>query len=325
MRLISHPVLCNYYVTYRCNAACGFCDIWEKPSPYITLEQASENFKALKKLGVKVIDFTGGEPLLHQDLAKLLQLAKSMGFITTVTTNALLYPKRAQELKGLIDMLHFSLDAASAEMHDEMRRVKCFDFVMDSIKLARELGERPDILFTVFEGNFEEIEKVYQTISLPNNLVLILNPSFEYNQVDTGGGLTSLQLQQLKKWAKKKLVYLNEAFITLREDGGNQVEAPVCKAASTTLVISPENKLVLPCYHLGTKAFEIRDDLYNLYHSAEVQKLVALEGRLPECQSCTINCYMQPSFATEVNKYWWKALPSTIKYNWTKGTWKQLF
>ena len=34
MRLVTHPILCNYYVTYRCNAKCGFCDIWERPSPY---------------------------------------------------------------------------------------------------------------------------------------------------------------------------------------------------------------------------------------------------------------------------------------------------
>lgn len=312
-------------MTYRCNAACGFCDIWEKPSPYIKIEQATENFKALKRLGVKVIDFTGGEPLLHKDMAELLTLAKSMGFITTLTTNGLLYPKRSQELKGLVDMLHFSLDAGSAALHDEMRKVACFDFVLESIKIAKQLGERPDIMFTVFEGNFDEIEKVYRNISLPSNLVLILNPSFEYNQVETGGGLSAAQLNALKKWAKKKLVYLNEAFITLREDGGNQISKPICKAASTTLVISPENKLVLPCYHLGTKSFDINNNLYDLYHSAEVKKLIALEGRVPECQGCTINCYMQPSFATELNKYWWKALPSTIKYNWIKGTWKQLF
>jgi hypothetical protein len=121
------------------------------------------------------------------------------------------------------------------------------------------------------------------------------------------------------------MVYLNEAFIKLRVDGGNQVEDPVCKAASTTLVISPENKLVLPCYHLGTQSFDINNNLYELYHSDKVQQLVALEGKLPECQGCTINCYMQPSFAVEMNRYWWSALPSTLKYNRIKGTWKQLF
>src|SRR6201986_560645 len=100
MRLISHPVLCNYYVTYRCNASCGFCDIWEKPSPYVTLEGAASNFKDLKRLGVKVIDFTGGEPLLHRQIDELLDLAKKHGFITTVSSNGLLYPKLAQKLKG---------------------------------------------------------------------------------------------------------------------------------------------------------------------------------------------------------------------------------
>ncbi|MCU0353574.1 MAG: radical SAM protein, partial [Cytophagales bacterium] len=66
MLLVRHPVLCNYYLTYRCNATCGFCDIWERPSPYATPENVLKNLTDLKRLGVKVIDFTGGEPLLHR-------------------------------------------------------------------------------------------------------------------------------------------------------------------------------------------------------------------------------------------------------------------
>ena len=66
MRIVSHPVLCNYYVTYRCNAACGFCDIWEKPSPYITLQNAEENLKALlqqeKNLQDKLKKVNAGVP-----------------------------------------------------------------------------------------------------------------------------------------------------------------------------------------------------------------------------------------------------------------------
>ena len=137
MRLVHHPVLCNYYLTYRCNASCSFCDIWEKPSPYITLEQAEANFKDLKKLGVKVIDFTGGEPLLHRELDLLLRMAKEHGFITTVTTNGLLYPKYARRLRGLVDMLHFSLDSAHEEEHNRSRNVDCFQHVMQSISLAK--------------------------------------------------------------------------------------------------------------------------------------------------------------------------------------------
>ncbi|GAB3895184.1 radical SAM protein [Larkinella knui] len=325
MRLVSHPVLCNYYITYRCNATCSFCDIWERPSPYVTLENMRDNLRDLKRLGVRVIDFTGGEPLLHRQLDDLLREAKNLGLITTITTNGLLYPKYAERLHGLVDMLHFSLDSPIAEEHDKSRGVKCFDKVMESIAIARRLGERPDILFTVFEHNVHQIKQLHEEICLPNDLVLILNPVFEYNDVETGGGFSEKTLQEMTRWGKQKNVYLNDAFIQLRRDGGNHVEDPVCLAGSTTLVISPENKLVLPCYHLGLKDFPIEGQLYNLYRSDEVQKLVALEGRLPACEGCAINCYMQPSFAVEMNRYWWKALPSTLKYNRIKGTWKQLF
>ncbi|ABG60302.1 radical SAM protein [Cytophaga hutchinsonii] len=325
MRLISKPVLCNYYVTYRCNATCGFCDIWEKPSPYVTPEAVEQNMRDLKKLGVKVIDFTGGEPLLHREMDTLLRIAKKYGMITTLTTNALLYPKWAERLKGLIDMLHFSLDSPDKAEHDTLRGVACFDFVLESIEKAKALGERPDIIFTVFNHNIHLIKRMYEEICLPNNLILILNPSFEYNQVEVGTGLQKKELDILSYWAKQKNIYINEAFIQLRLDGGNHTADPVCKAASSTLVISPENKLVLPCYHLGTDSFQIENNLFDLYHSKEVRAIIAQEGKLDACEGCTINCYMQPSFAVEINKYWFKAMPSTLKYSREKGTWKQLF
>lgn len=324
MRIYKKPVLCNYYVTYRCNAKCGFCDIWERPSPYVTLNQVRKNLEDLKRLGVKVIDFTGGEPLLHRQMSEFLALAKQMGFITTLTTNAMLYPKYAEKLKGKIDMLHFSLDSPHREAHDKSRGVKCFDFVMESIQIAKSLGEKPDILFTVFEENCHEIREVYHKITQPNGLILILNPVFDYNEVATGTGLSEVALKTLLHWGHKKNIYLNEGFIALRQDGGNHIDKPVCRAASTTLVISPQNELVLPCYHLGIDALPIEDNLYELYLSPKVQQLVALEGRYPACEGCVINCYMQPSFAVEINKYFWKSLPSTLKYNYLKGTWKQL-
>lgn len=324
MRLVKHPILCNYYVTYRCNATCGFCDIWEKPSPYVTLEEAEKNFRALKKLGVKVIDFTGGEPLLHREIDQLLSLAKKNGFITTLTTNCLLYPKWAVKLKGLVDMLHFSLDSYNKEDHDSWRGVACYDFVMESVSLAVSLGERPDILMTVFDHNLDQVELIRRNITNPNKLVLILNPAFDYNDVEAHSSNKVSHLSKLRKEGKKTGVYLNNAFVALREDGGNDINKPVCKAGSTTLVITPENKLSVPCYHLGTKEFSINDDLAELYYSNEVQKMIKLEGRLPECAGCVINCYMQPSFAVNINKYWFKAFPSTLKYNKLKGTWKHL-
>lgn len=325
MKLIKRPVLCNYYVTYRCNASCSFCDIWERPSSYASIDTVYKNLGDLRKLGIKVIDFTGGEPLLHRQIDELLAMARKAGLITTLTTNALLYPKWAERLRGLVNMLHFSLDSSDRERHDRSRGIACYDKLIESIKIARSIGERPDILFTTGKDTVDELEEVYNSICLPNNLVLIINPLFEYNAKGTLNKLDEEAIRTLKtKWVGRKNVYLNRAFLDLRLEGGNNIYDPVCKAASSTIVISPENKLILPCYHLGKQEIPIEDNLYALYTSPKVKDLVALEGRLPECAGCVINCYMQPSFAVNMNRFWFKAFPSTIKYNIMKGTWRHL-
>lgn len=316
MRLFNHPLLCNYYLTYRCNAKCGFCDIWEKPSPYIALENFKENLQALKKLKVKVIDFTGGEPLLHRELPLFLKLAKEQKFITTVTTNTLLYPKYAEKLRGLIDMLHFSVDSADEATHNASRGVNCFNHLLKSIKIAKDLGEKPDILFTVTNSSIDEIDSVYEKFAVANDLILILNPVFSYN--DIGENLSPEKLQTLRDWGKRKNVYINDAFVDLRKRGGNQTKEPICKAASSSIVISPMNELILPCYHLEKEAIPIENNLLELYRSPEITKLRKMEGRYPECQNCVINCYMQPSFMYQTNRYFFKALPSSFKYSLEK-------
>lgn len=325
MRLISKPVLCNYYVTYRCNAACDFCDIWEKPSPYVSETDVRKNLIDLKKMGVKVIDFTGGEPLLHREIGQFLRIAKELGFITTLTTNCLLYPKRSKEIRGLVDMLHFSLDSVEEEKHNESRKVNCFNHVQESIRIAKELGEKPDILFTVSNDNCHEIPKAHKEYAIKHKLILILNPIFGYNDINERSGLNERSLNMLESWGRKQRVFLNQAFIALRRNGGNSTEKPICKAASSTVVISPKNELLLPCYHLEEERFPINNDLLSLRNTPKVKALIRKEGTYTGCEGCTINCYMQPSFSVFVNQYWWKSFSSSLKYNYYKGTWKQLF
>jgi len=172
----------------------------------------------LKRLGVRVIDFTGGEPLLHRQLPEMLALARQMGFITTVTTNALLYPKQAERLRGLVDMLHFSLDSSDRDTHDRGRGVACYDFVLESIRVARALGERPDVLLPVFRHNLADLEAVCREITQPNGLVLILNLAFDYNAIETGERLTPAELDffNLEAARLEQAYYLDDYYDTQR-------------------------------------------------------------------------------------------------------------
>ena len=104
------PTTCNYYVTLRCNQRCTFCNIPHtndgSPSREPTMDQVRANLRDLKRLGVMVLDVTGGEPLLYRHLIEMLTLAKRMRFMTTVTTNGMLYPKFAEQLAGKVAIDH---------------------------------------------------------------------------------------------------------------------------------------------------------------------------------------------------------------------------
>ncbi len=311
------PVLLNYYLTYRCNAACSFCDIWERPSPLVKMEDVSANLSAARKLGARIVDFTGGEPLLHTQLPVMLSEAKKLGFVTTVTTNGLLYPKRAEAMKGDVDLLHFSIDSADREEHNKSREVDCFDSLMESLDLALSIGERPDLIFTVTNQNVDQLDRIYNEISRPNKIVLLINPLFEYNGL--GDSLSKEVMARVRSFAKKSYTYLNPAFLTLREKGGNDPENPVCKAVSTTIVISPFNELLLPCYHAAEESIPISGNLEELWYSDVVKTQRASQGRLDVCKGCTINCYFEPSFATSPGgRYFWESLPSKVGYTTRK-------
>ena len=312
------PILCNYYLTYRCNAYCDFCHFGDHTqfakNPHAIPAEVLRNIDELSSLGVRYIDFTGGEPLLHPDIEPIITQAKAAGLQTSITTNGLLYPKRARALQGKVDLLHFSLDSSRADEHDASRGIACFDSIMESIRIARELGEFPDILFTVTNENYHRLSEMY-ALCEQHNLVLMLNPIFGYFRDEF---LREEALDAIESFARLPLAYLNPSFITLRKQGGNNVEAPLCKAVTRVIVISPENEILLPCYHHHFEKIPIGESLMHAYASPEIAEQKRNEGRHAFCNGCTINCYFEPSFAFPVNRFSIATVPSKIKYGFNK-------
>lgn len=312
------PILCNYYLTYRCNAFCDFCHFGDheafQGTRHAPTEDVLRNLTDLQKLGVRFIDLTGGEPLLHPQLDVIAREAQRLGMRTSVTTNGLLYPKYAERLRGVVDLLHFSLDSADPATHDRLRGIPCFDAVMRSIRIALDLGETPDLLCTVTNENFRDMEGVHD-IAREHGLVLLLNPIFSYFREE---GLSDEALAFTESFAKRKMVYLNPSFITLRRLGGNDPADPLCRAVSRVIVISPQNELLLPCYHLHFEKLPIGESLYDVWHGERVGWHREREGRHDFCTGCTINCYFEPSFAFPTNRLSLASVPSKIRYGIAK-------
>jgi Fe-coproporphyrin III synthase len=99
------------------------CDIWKRESSEQMRAQDLERHRAsLKSLGTRHVVLTGGEPLLHNDLATLCNFFREQNIHLTLLTTGLLLHKRAEEVAVLFDDIIVSLDGPQ-EIHDAIRRV----------------------------------------------------------------------------------------------------------------------------------------------------------------------------------------------------------
>lgn len=308
------PVICNYYLTYRCNARCSFCSIWNSKKVSASDEAPShvvcQNLTAARKLGVRIVDFTGGEPLLYDGIGDALSHAKKSALFTTVTTNGILYPQRAHEIKGLVNILQFSIDSSDRETHDKIRGVRSFDKVMESVEKSRSIGEKPTFIHTVTDDNISGLEGV---VSLAEFLKvpLFLNPCFSYFGNE---GFSKENINILKKTASRKGVTVDRGFLNFIGDGGNKKNSPRCLAVSSVIVISPDDKLILPCFHFSRREIPINGNLAGVRDSAETLEEKSLEGRLDFCEGCTVYCYIRASLFRRFDRYFLPSVFSGVDY-----------
>ncbi|MFY9234124.1 MAG: radical SAM protein [Fimbriimonadaceae bacterium] len=297
------PISASYYTTTICNAKCGFCDIWEgKPSSkprLVPLDKAERIISGLKKLGVKYIDFTGGEPLLCRNLPELLRIAKSKGIRTGVCSNGFLYPGRADELKGLVDSQAFSLDSADRDRHNASRQIVAYDRIIESIEIAKRNKTFVNINFSVGNENLHEVEPMCK-LAKDLQVVVHVMPMFSYF------GNAALQKEltaHLKSLFLKPYMSVNLASVKLQKAGGNDIAKPKCKAIRANIAVSPDGKFYLPCYHAAVDKPEIEDDIVAQWKSPYMQEQIAKAGRYDFCQGCSIWCYLTPSFLYTLDSY----------------------
>ena len=82
-----NPLLAQVVVTRRCNLACGYCNEYDDFSPPVPLDTVLAWVDHLAGLKTASITFTGGEPLLHPDLDRIIRAARDRRMIVTMITN----------------------------------------------------------------------------------------------------------------------------------------------------------------------------------------------------------------------------------------------
>lgn len=165
---INRPLVV-WNTTNRCNLKCKHCYIEAEDRNYqmeLTTEQAQEFIKDLAAMRVPVLLFSGGEPLLRQDLFELGSLAVEQGLRPVISSNGtLIDDEKAKKIKQTgFQYVGISIDGGR-DTHDEFRnRRGAFDMAINGIRACQNNGVKTGIRFTVNKYNQKDLPEILDLV-----------------------------------------------------------------------------------------------------------------------------------------------------------------
>ena len=176
-------------LTNRCNVDCLYChhDGMVKSKDEMTADELYTICKVAKKLGVKKIRLSGGEPLLKKDIVETVEKISSLGFKDiSMTTNGILLEKYAQDLKDAgLDRVNVSLDTLNRDTYELITNKDYLEDAKRGILKAVEVGFYPVKINMVImkDINQDEIDEMFEFCK-ENGIVLQLIELIESENCD---------------------------------------------------------------------------------------------------------------------------------------------
>lgn len=132
-------------LTYRCPLQCPYCS---NPIDYIryknelTTDEWKRVLQEARAIGAVQLGFSGGEPLLRQDLPELIVEARRLGYYTNLITSGIgLTEEKIQAFKEAgLDHIQLSFQAPHAELNDYIAGTKCFEKKIEAARLIKRYG-----------------------------------------------------------------------------------------------------------------------------------------------------------------------------------------
>jgi pyrroloquinoline quinone biosynthesis protein E len=165
MPTVAPPLWLLAELTYRCPLHCPFC---YNPVGYandrteLTTEQWFDVMRQARQLGAAQLGFSGGEPLLRDDLEDLVGEGRRLGFYTNLITSGIgLTEARLARMKELgLDHIQLSFQDSTREMNDFLSSTKTFDLKSRVARLIRQY-DYPMVLNVVLHRfNLDHVERI---------------------------------------------------------------------------------------------------------------------------------------------------------------------
>jgi len=171
-------------LTDRCNFDCVYCHNeglgdtrgpMEPDDNEMTADEIVRFLEVVAEFGVKKVKFTGGEPMLRQDLEAIIRRTPD-SMEVSMTTNGTFLPGRAADLKDAgLERVNISQDAIDPEAFAEITKSGAYEQVLEGVEAALDAGLAPVKLnMVVFEHTAGYVEGMVEHAANNDGLQLQL-------------------------------------------------------------------------------------------------------------------------------------------------------
>jgi MoaA/NifB/PqqE/SkfB family radical SAM enzyme len=153
----NRPHHAQWLITRKCNYRCRGCNVWkEQDKRELSTEEIKKGLDILKDLGIVEIVLSGGDPLLREDAAEIIEHASKL-FITTVYDNGSMAAKKVDALRN-VDFAAISIDSLDEAKNDYIKAVPgAWKKAMESVETLHKEGINVSVTPTISQQNLYEI------------------------------------------------------------------------------------------------------------------------------------------------------------------------
>ncbi|EHY79206.1 pyrroloquinoline quinone biosynthesis protein PqqE [Stutzerimonas stutzeri ATCC 14405 = CCUG 16156] len=153
-------------LTYRCPLQCPYCSNpldFARSHEELTTAEWIEVFRQAREMGAAQLGFSGGEPLVRQDLAELIEAARGLGYYTNLITSGigLTEDKIASFAEAGLDHIQISFQAADEEVNNLLAgSKKAFAHKLEMARAVKKHGYPMVLNFVTHRHNIDNIDQI---------------------------------------------------------------------------------------------------------------------------------------------------------------------
>lgn len=250
------PMHMHIEVTDKCNFECIHCyrDCGPKEEHFVDCDKLEKALSYLNDKGLRIVEITGGEPLMHPEIKRIISFCVKKFDIVALITNGYLLNEDfidyfEEPLKEKKLFVSVSLNSFDHEFNDRFTGKKgSWEHARNALKLLGKVGALSRFSMNVIPDNMDHLEKTVEFAKQSGASIFTFSPIMPFGRginIDWStvpkekyAEFDRVQNQIVKKYGRFIFTIPDEYMLTIKNGH--------CGAGQSSFALSPQGYL-RPC------------------------------------------------------------------------------